>query len=111
MENKTSHNYINMRTRCGPCINHSVFNIQIPCAATGYTKHYFAGTERLVSAIGNGGLADVGLPIVGSDVLADKLGERDTVLRRVMEPYPLRINRNRLDTLYGMTYHKSHFTY
>ena len=77
----------------------------------GYTKHYFAGTERLASAIGNGGLADVGLPIVGSDVLADKLGERDTVLRRVMEPYPLRINRNRLDTLYGMTYHKSHFTY
>ncbi len=100
-----------MRTRCGPCINHSVFNIQIPCAATGYTKHYFAGTERLASAIGNGGLADIGHPIVDGDVLADKLGERDTVLRRVMEPYPLRINRNRLDTLYGMTYHKSHFTY
>jgi len=76
-----------------------------------YTMHYFTGTERLASAIGNGGLADVGHPIVGSDVLADKLGERDTVLRRVMEPYPLRINRNRLDTLYGMTYHKSHFTY
>lgn len=53
-----------MRTRCGPCINHSVFNIQIPCAATGYTKHYFAGRERLASAIGNGGLADVGHPIV-----------------------------------------------
>lgn len=60
MENITSHNYINMRTRCGPCINHSVFNIQIPCAATGYTKHYFAGTERLASAIGNSGLADIG---------------------------------------------------
>jgi len=60
MENITSHNYINMRTRCGPCINHSVFNIQIPCAATGYTKHYFAGTKRLASAIGNGGLADIG---------------------------------------------------
>lgn len=54
----------------------------------GYTKHYFAGTERLASAIGNGGLADIGHPIVDGDVLADKLGERDTVLRRVMEPYP-----------------------
>ena len=69
----------------------------------GYTKHYFAGTERLASAIGNGGLADVGHPIVGSDVLADKLRERDTLLFRMMEPYPLRINRNRLDTLYAMT--------
>ncbi len=56
--------------------------------ATGYTKHYFAGTERLASAIGNGGLADVGHPIVDGDVLADKLRERDTVLHRVMEPYP-----------------------
>lgn len=70
---------------------------------SGYTKHYFAGTERLASAIGNGGLADVGQPIVDGDVLADKLRERDTLLHRVMEPYPLRINRNRLDTLYGMT--------
>lgn len=35
--------------------------------ATGYTKHYFAGTERLASAIGNGGLADVGHPIVDGD--------------------------------------------
>lgn len=32
--------------------------------ATGYTKHYFAGTERLASAIGNGGLADIGHSIV-----------------------------------------------
>ena len=68
---------------------------------SGYTKHYFAGTERLASAIGNGGLADIG--IVGSEGLMDKRMERDTLLHRVMEPYPLRINRNRLDTLYGMT--------
>lgn len=34
----------------------------------GYTKHYFAGTERLASAIGNGGLADIGHPIVDGDV-------------------------------------------
>lgn len=54
----------------------------------GYTKHYFAGTERLASAIGNGGLADVGHPIVEGDVLADKRRERDTVLHCVMEPYP-----------------------
>ena len=40
-----------------------------------------AGTERLASAIGNGGLADIGN----------------------VEPYPLRINRNRLDTLYSLT--------
>ena len=33
----------------------------------GYTKHYFAGTERLASAIGNGGLADVGQLIVDGD--------------------------------------------
>lgn len=41
----------------------------------GYTKHYFAGTERLASAIGNGGLADIG--IVGSEGLNDKRMERD----------------------------------
>ena len=75
----------------------------LTATATGYTKHYFAGTERLASAIGNGGLADIGQPIVDGDVLADKLRERDTVLFRVMEPYPLRINRNRLDTLYSLT--------
>lgn len=46
----------------------------------------FAGTERLASAIGNGGLADIG--IVGSDGLIDKRMERDSLLRRVMEPYP-----------------------
>ena len=75
----------------------------LTATATGYTKHYFAGTERLASAIGNGGLADIGHPIVDGDVLADKRRERDSLLRRVMEPYPLRINRNRLDTLYAMT--------
>lgn len=46
----------------------------------------FSGTERLASAIGNGGLADIGF--VGSEGLIDKRMERDTVLRRVMEPYP-----------------------
>ena len=60
-----------------------------------------AGTERLASAIGNGGLADIGN--VNGTSLADKRRERDTVLFRVMEPYPLRINRNRLDTLYSLT--------
>ena len=75
----------------------------LTATATGYTKHYFAGTERLASAIGNGGLADVGQPIVDGDVLADKRRERDTLLCRVMAPYPLRINRNRLDTLYSLT--------
>ncbi len=45
------------------CINFSACNIQIPHVSTGYTKHYFAGTERLASAIGNDGLADVGHPI------------------------------------------------
>ncbi len=65
--------------------------------------------ERLASAIGNGGLEDIGS--VNGTGLADKRMERDSLLRRVMEPYPLRINRNRLDTLYSMTYHKSHFTY
>ena len=73
----------------------------LTATASGYTKHYFAGTERLASAIGNGGLADIG--IVGSEGLIDKRMERDTLLHRVMEPYPLRINRNRLDTLYAMT--------
>ena len=65
-----------------------------------FTK-YIAGTERLASAIGNGGLEDIG--IVVSEGLIDKRMERDSLLRRVMEPYPLRINRNRLDTLYAMT--------
>ena len=58
-----------------------------------FTK-YIAGTERLASAIGNGGLADVGQPIVDGDVLADKRMERDSLLRRVMEPYPFE-NKNR----------------
>ena len=73
----------------------------------GYSKRqgadHIAGTERLASAIGNGGLANIGQPIVGSDVLADKRRERDTVLFRVMAPCPMRINRNRLDTLYSLT--------
>jgi hypothetical protein len=43
----------------------------------GYTKHYFAGTERLALAIGNGGLADIG--IVGSEGLNDKRRERDCI--------------------------------
>ena len=73
----------------------------LTATATGYTKHYFAGTERLASAIGNGGLADIGN--VNGTSLADKRMERDSLLRRVMAPYPLRINRNRLDTLYAMT--------
>ncbi len=63
--------------------------------------NYFAGTERLASAIGNGGLADIGN--VNGTSLADKRMERDSLLRRVMAPYPLRINRNRLDTLYSLT--------
>ncbi len=50
----------------------------LTATATGYTKHYFAGTERLASAIGNGGLADIG--IVGSEGLADKRGEQYTVM-------------------------------
>gem|GEM_PF-4840850 len=33
----------------------------------GYTKHYFAGTECLASAIGNGGLADICHLIVDGD--------------------------------------------
>lgn len=43
----------------------------------GYTKHYFTRTERLASAIGNGGLADIG--IVGSEGLNDKRMERDCI--------------------------------
>jgi len=37
------------------------------------------------------------------EIITIKLRERDTLLFRVMAPYPLRINRNRLDTLYAMT--------
>ena len=40
---------------------------------------FFFIYERLASAIGNGGLADIG--IVGSEGLIDKRMERDTVLR------------------------------
>ena len=29
----------------------------------GYTKHYYAGTERLATAIGSGGFDDMGLTI------------------------------------------------
>ena len=53
---------------------------------TSYTEQYFSGTERLASAIGNGGLADIGN--VNGTSLADKLRERDTLLFRVMAPYP-----------------------
>lgn len=30
---------------------------------TGYTKHYYAGTERLATVIGGGGFGDMGAPI------------------------------------------------
>lgn len=75
----------------------------LTATTAGYTKHYFAGTERLASAIGNGGLADIGTHVVGSDVLVRKHRERDTVLHHVMEPYPLRIRCCGLATLYNMT--------
>ena len=75
----------------------------LTATTAGYTKHYFVGTERLASAIGNGGLADIGTHIVGSDVLVRKHRERDTVLHHVMEPYPLRIRCCGLATLYNMT--------
>ena len=35
--------------------------------------------ERLASVIGNGGLADIGQAIVGSDVLSDKRRERECI--------------------------------
>ena len=75
----------------------------LTATAAGYTKHYFTGTERLASAIGNGGLADISTHVVGSDVLVRKHRERDTVLYHVMEPYPLRISCCGLATLYNMT--------
>ena len=52
-----------------------------------YTIKFF-GTERLASPMGNGGLEGIG--IVGSEGLADKRRERDSLLRRVMEPYPFK---------------------
>ena len=32
---------------------------------TGYTKHYYAGTERLATVIGGGGLGEIGNPVDG----------------------------------------------
>ena len=37
------------------------------------------------------------------EIITIKRRERDTLLRRVMEPYPLRISGGRLAVLYGMT--------
>jgi len=75
----------------------------LTATAEGYTKHYFAGTERLASAIGNGGIASIGTHIVDNVALSRKRAERNSLLNRVMGSYPLRVNSNRLDTLYGMT--------
>ena len=38
----------------------------------GYTKHYFAGTERIASKTGTGGLADISQPVCTSQQLALK---------------------------------------
>ena len=38
-------------------------NPYIVVTKTGYTKHYYAGTERLATVIGGGGLGDIGNPI------------------------------------------------
>ena len=75
----------------------------LTATAEGYTKHYFAGTERLASAIGNGGIASIGTHIVDNVALSRKRAERNSLLNLVMGSYPLRVNSNRLDTLYGMT--------
>ena len=68
-----------------------------------YTKHYLAGTERIASSIGNGGLEAVGMDILDADVVAAKRMERAAVLNRVMDSCRLRINNNRLAVLYDMT--------
>ena len=41
--------------------------------------------------------------IISNNALALKRAERNSLLNRVMGSYPLRVNGNRLDTLYGMT--------
>ena len=38
-------------------------NPYIVISQTGYTKHYYAGTERLATVIGGGGFGDMGAPI------------------------------------------------
>ena len=74
-----------MKNSIRSCPFSRIFNFFNYHIAIGFTKHY-TREECHASAIGNGGLEDIGS--VNGTGLADKLRERDTLLRRVMESYP-----------------------
>ena len=63
-----------MKNSIRSCPFSRLFNFFNYHIAIGFTKHY-TREECHASAIGNGGLADVGQPIVGCDMLADKRRE------------------------------------
>ncbi len=69
----------------------------------GYTKHYYAESERIASRIGNGGLACVDTPIVSQSVCSSKLQGNsayfDTVAQNRLNT-PNYTTTHLLDTLY-----------
>ena len=51
----------------------------------GYTKHYYAETERIASRIGGGGLSDVESPIEGSNTIRIKIVANEGLLKNLLE--------------------------
>ena len=69
----------------------------------GYTKHYYAESERIASRIGNGGLACIDTPLVDLSTYTSKLSANsayfDTVVQNRLSA-PNYITAHLLDTLY-----------
>ena len=70
--------------------------------AKGYTKHYYAESERIASRIGNGGLACIDTPLVDLSTYTSKLSTNsayfDTVAQNRLSA-PNYITAHLLDTL------------
>ncbi len=50
----------------------------------GYTKHYYAESERIASKIGGGGLTELGIPLYNDDAFIKKMKANSTMMDKVL---------------------------
>ena len=50
----------------------------------GYTKHYYAESERIASKIGGGGLTELGIPLCNDDAFIKKMKDNNTMMDKVL---------------------------
>ena len=51
----------------------------------GYTKHYYAESERIASKIGGGGLTELGIPLYNDDAFIKKMKDNNTMMDKVLK--------------------------